>query len=95
MSDLERRDRLAEPASEPAAEQTYGEGFIAINTQDGRVVTISGIADLVEKKRDIEDFIDWYGNRRYAEATGWNVTIHFVGNIVEEHRPLDGKEETE
>lgn len=90
MSDLERRDRLAEPA----AEQTYGEGFIAIHMKDGRVVTISGVVDLVEEKRDMDDFIDWYGNRRYMEATGWDVTVHFVGNIVEEIRPLDGKEES-
>ena len=93
MSDLEKRDRLAEP--EPAAEQTYGECFIAIHMKDGSVVTISGIADMVEESRDIDDHIDWWRGTKYMEATGWNVTIHFVGNIVEEHRPLDGKEETE
>ena len=93
MSDLEKRDRLAEP--EPAAEQTYGECFIAIHMKDGSVVTISGIADMVEESRDIEDRIDWYGNTRYMEATGWNVTIHFVGNIVEEHRQVDGKEDNQ
>ena len=93
MSDLERRDRLAEP--EPAAEQTYGECFIAINTQDGIVVTISGIIDHREENRDIEDHIDWWRGTKYMEATGWNVTIHFIGNIVEEHKPLDDKEETE
>ena len=88
MSDLEKRDRLAEPATE----QTYGEGFIAVHMKDGSVVTISGIVDFVEEKRDVEDRIDLYGNSRYMEATGWNVTVHFVGNIVEEYRPLDGKE---
>lgn len=93
MSDLERRDRLAEP--EPAAEQAYGECFIAINTQDGSVVTISGIIDHVEESRDIEDHIDWLRGTKYMEATGWNVTIHFVGNIVEEHGPIDGKEDNE
>ena len=93
MSDLERRDRLAEP--EPAAEQTYGECFIAINMQDGSVVTISGIIDHIEESRDIEDRIDWLRGTKYMEATGWNVTIHFIGNIVEEHKPLDDKEETE
>lgn len=87
MSDLERRDRLAEPATE----QTYGECFIAIHMKDGSVVTISGIADMVEENSDVKDRTDWWGGTRYMEATGWNVTIHFVGNIVEEHRQVDGK----
>lgn len=91
MSDLERRDRLAEPA----AEQTYGEGFIAIHMKDGGVVTISGIVDMVEEKADMEDFIDWCRGTRYMEPTGWNVTVHFIGNTVEEHRRVDGREVAE
>lgn len=82
MSDLERRDRLAEPA----AEQTYGEGFIAIHMKDGSVVTISGIVDTVEEKPDMEDHISWYGDRILHDVTGGNVTVHFVGNIVKEIR---------
>lgn len=91
MSALERRDRLAKPA----AEQTYGEGFIAVHMKDGSVVTISGIVDMVEEKADMEDFIDWCRGARYMEPTGWNVTVHFIGNIVEEHRQVDGREVAE
>jgi len=91
VSDLERRDRLAEPA----AEQTYGECFIALHMKDGAVHTISGVVDLVEEKADMEDYIDWCRGTRYMEPTGWNVTVHFVGSIVEEHRKFDGKEGAE
>lgn len=91
MNALERRDRLAEPA----AEQTYGEGFIAVHMKDGSVVTISGIVDMVEEKADMDDFIDWCRGVRCMKATGWNVTVHFVGNIVEEIRRVDGREVVE
>lgn len=91
MTEIERRNRLV--GQEPA-EQTYGEGFIAVHMKDGGVVTISGIVDMVEEKADTEDHIRWRDGRVSLDVTGWNVTVHFVGNIVEEYRPLDGKEAT-
>lgn len=89
MTEIERRNRLV--GQEPA-EKTYGECFIAINMEDGSVVTISGIVDMVKEKADMEDFISWNEDVRHMESTGWNVTVHFIGNIVEEHRQFDGKE---
>ena len=93
MTEIERRDRLAEP--EPAAEQTYGECFIAIHMKDGTVRTMSGIVDLVTINRDTEDFIHWLNGKMAFNATGWDLTLHFLSNIVEEVRSMDGKEETE
>lgn len=92
MTEIERRNRLL--GQEPA-EQTYGEGFIAVHMKDGGVVTISGIVDMVEEKADMEDYVSWHDGKVSFDVTGWNVTVHFIGNIVEEYRPLDGKEETE
>lgn len=86
MTEIERRNRLA--WQEPA-EQTYGEGFIAIHRKDGSVVTISGIVDMVEEKPDMEDYVTWNGDRAFLDVNGWNVTVHFVGNIVEEMRPMN------
>ena len=92
MTEIERRNRLL--GQEPA-EQTYGEGFISVRREDGGVVTISGIVDMVEEKADMEDYVSWHDGKVSLDVTGWNVTVHFIGNIVEEYRPLDGKEETE
>ena len=92
MTEIERLNRIV--GQEPA-EQTYGEGFIAVHMKDGRVVTISGIVDMMEEKADMEDRINWHSGIVSLDVTGWNVTVHFIGNIVEEIRPLDGKEETE
>lgn len=91
VTEIERRNRLVGQAP---AEQTYGEGFIAVHMKDGGVVTISGIVDMVKENADMEDHISWHGDRPFLDITGWNVTVHFIGNIVEEYRPLDGKEAT-
>ena len=89
MTEIEKRDRLAEPEQ---PERTYGECFIAIHMKDGTVHTMSGIVELVEEKPDTEDYIRWHDGRVFFDVHGWDVTLHFLGNIVEEVRPMDGKE---
>lgn len=80
MSTLEKRDRLGRPAKD----ESWGECFIAIREGD-EVRTISGIADSL----DIEHDPVWStGIQLHCEH---QVSIHFVGTVVEELRPFDGK----
>lgn len=91
MGEIEKRDRLAEP--EPGqTERAYGECLIALHRKDGTVRTMSGIVDCVTMNRDSEDFIQWWEGRMILDATGWDVTLHFLGDVVETVRPMDGKE---
>lgn len=89
MGEIEKRDRLAEPEQ---SERTYGECLIALHMKDGSVVTISGIVDLVEEKPDMYDYVSWHDGKVFFDVKGWNVTLHFLGNIVKEVRSMDGKE---
>lgn len=89
MTEIEKRDRLAEPEQ---SERTYGECLIAIHMKDGTVRTMSGIVDCVTMNRDIENY--WWNDTVVLDATGWDVTLHFLGDVVEAVRPMDGKERT-
>ena len=87
MTDLERRNRLAD--HEPSIDG-HGECFIAIHMIDGSVETISGIADTVTIKSDRDDYLSWSGGFG-VDVNGWDVTVHFTGNLVREVKSMDGK----
>ena len=87
MSDLERRDRLAD--HEPITDG-HGECFIAIHMNDGSVQTISGIADTVTIKPDTEDYTFWRG-RAEVDVNGWDVTVHFNSNLIREVKSMEGE----
>lgn len=87
MSDLERRDRLAD--HEPNIDG-HGECVIAIHMHDGNVQTISGIADTVTIKPHRDEYLSWSG-RVDANINGWDVTVHFNSDLIREVRSMHGK----
>lgn len=87
MSEIERRDLLTEAGP---VEQQYGECFIAIHMMDGNVQTINGIADTVTIKPDHDDYLSWSG-RVNVDANGWDVTVHFISDLVREFKSMDGR----
>ena len=86
-STLERRDRLAD---HDTSIDGHGECFIAIHMMDGNVQTINGIADTVTIKPDHDDYLSWSGGVN-VDASGWDVTVHFIGNLVREFKSMDGR----
>lgn len=88
MSDLERRDRLAEPIEADAG----GECFIAFKLADGTVHTLSGMADRINLERVRDDWMDSNFVLHTMLHDGIDVTIHFTDRIVRETRPFDGRE---
>lgn len=90
MSDLEKRDRLAEPIEA----DTGGECFIAFKLGDGTVHTLSGMADSIHFETDRDEWIDDNFVLHTILHGGIDVTIHFTDRIIQETRPFDGKEET-
>ena len=87
MTDLERRNRLADHET---SVEGHGECFIAIHMDDGSVHTISGIADTVTIKPDCDNFLSWSG-RFEAYGNGWDVTVHFTSDLVQEVKSMDGE----
>ena len=87
MSDLERRDRLAD--HEPSIDG-HGECFIAVHMDNGNVQTISGIADTVTIKPDHDDYLSW-SSRFEADSNGWDVTVHFNSDLIREVRSMYGE----
>lgn len=87
MTDLERRNRLAD---HDTSIDGHGECFIAIHMIDGNVQTINGIADTVTIKPDHDDYLSWSGWSE-MDANGWDVTVHFIGNLVQEVKSMDGR----
>ena len=87
MSELERRDLLTEAGP---VEQQYGECFIAIHMMDGNVQTINGIADTVTIKPSHDDYLSLSGGFE-SYVNGWDVTVHFIGNLVQEVKSMDGR----
>lgn len=88
MSDLERRDRLAEPIEADAG----GECFIAFKLADGTVHTLSGMADRINLESNRDDWIDDNFVLHTIVHEGIDVTIHFTDRIVQEKRTFDGRE---
>lgn len=88
MSDLERRDRLAEPIEVDAG----GECFIAFKLADGTVHTLSRMADRINLEKGRDDWMDSNFVLHTMLNEGIDVTIHFTDRIVRETRPFDGRE---
>ena len=88
MSNLERRDRLAEPIEADAD----GECFIAFKLADGTVHTLSGMADSIHLEKGMDDWMDNNFVLHTMLHEGIDVTIHFTDRIVRETRPFDGRE---
>lgn len=87
MTDLERRERLAD--HEPSID-VNGECFIAIHMTDGSVQTISGIADTATIKPHRDDYLSWSG-RVEADVNGWDVIVHFNSDLIREVRSMHGE----
>ena len=86
-STLERRNRLAD---HDTSIDGHGECFIAIHMMDGNVQTINGIADTVTIKPDHDDYLSWSGGVK-VDANGWDVTVHFTSDLVQEVKSMDGR----
>lgn len=87
MTDLERRNRLADHET---SVDRHGECFIAIHMMDGNVQTINGIADTVTINPGHDDYLSWSG-RVETNANGWDVTVHFISDLVQEVKSMDGR----
>lgn len=87
MTGLERRNRLADHETNVDG---HGECFIAIHMMDGNVQTINGIADTVTIKPGHDDYLSWSGGIE-SNVNGWDVTVHFTGNLVREFKSMDGR----
>lgn len=87
MTDLERRNRLAD---HDTSIDGHSECFIAIHMIDGNVQTINGIADMVTIKPGHDDYLSWSGGVK-ADANGWDVTVHFISDLVQEVKSMDGR----